>query len=428
MQALGDVITSSLSTWLESLLDSVAEGFEKGAEAIIGEIVKTPAPNRVFGPPTNNAWPQIYEYYWEELMPIVLFLYGISIGLVIFLESTSHLFSSYHRTKLKKRAFSGLLGILAWWWIAALSLQLVDGFAAFLVPDLSDVSLFESLSFGAMGLLGLLVTYTVDLILFVLIGLIYFTRQVMLYLFVLLMPILIVFWIPGVGPFSLVSRFMSRLAGFYAPFLFMTIPVALLFRLGQLLGSSFQFTVDGIALWFVALIIPFVAVIAPLLMFWQAGAIFVFGERASHHASAQRARQRFATTAEGAQTAVQGTQNFTRGVRGEPAIRRDGQTVLGSGDSRAHAGGQRVRETTVSLRDRVRADSSDSTASQQSSEGGGDSRNQREEDDSRATDFSAMRDRDAGSSSDSTDSNRSRDSETANETDRSDDERPWYIN
>ena len=415
MQALGDIITGSLSEWLRSLLEPVSAGIETGSEIIVSEIVKTPAPNRVFGPPTNNAWPQIYEYYWEQLIPVVLFLYGVSIGLVIFLESTSHLFSSYHRTKLKKRAFSGLLGILAWWWIAALSLQLVDGFAAFLVPDLSDISLFESLSFGAMGLLGLLVSYTVDLVLFILIGLIYFTRQVMLYLFVLLMPILIVFWIPGVGPFSLVSRFMTRLAGFYAPFLFMTIPVALLFRLGQIMGSSFTFDVNGIALWFVALIIPFVAVVAPLLMFWQAGAIFVFGERASHHASAQRAQQRFATTAQGAQTAVHGTQNFTRGVRGEAARKRDGQTVFGSGDSRAHAGGRRVRETTVSLRDRLTADSSDTGASQSDTEASGERQDKPADSDSRDSDFSAMRDR-------------SRDSTSDSDTDRSDDDRPRYIN
>jgi len=43
------------------------------------------------------------------------------LGIVIFLESTSYLFGSYHRSKLKKRAFSGLLGILSWWWVAALA-------------------------------------------------------------------------------------------------------------------------------------------------------------------------------------------------------------------------------------------------------------------------------------------------------------------
>ncbi|WP_254272323.1 hypothetical protein [Haloarcula marina] len=425
MQTLSDVISTSLSDWISSLLKPVGKAIEGSTEAVVEAIVSTPAPNRVFGKPTNDAWPHLYEYYWGELIPITLLLYGVAIGLVILLESTSHLFSSYHRTKLKKRAFSGLLGILAWWWIAALSLQLVNGLAGVLVPDLSNISLFESLSFGVMGLLGLLVSSTVDLILFVLIGLIYFTRQVMLYLFVLLMPLLIVFWIPGVGPFSLVSRFMTRLAGFYAPFLFMTIPVALLFRLGEILGSSFQFTVDGIALWFVALIIPFVAVVAPLLMFWQAGAIFVFGERASHHASAGRAQQRVTGTTAKAQTTVHGTQNFSRGVRGDHAMKRDGQTVLGSGGSRAHRGGKRVRETAVSLRDRVRSVRPGSSASDATEASSGPASKGT---DSRATDFSTMRDR-PGRSRPSKSTKTETDMESADSTsDRPNDDRPRYIN
>jgi hypothetical protein len=51
----------------------------------------------------------------------------------------------------------------------------------------------------------------------------------------------------------------------------------------------------------------------------------------------------------GGQT-VHGSQNFARGVRGDPAQRRDGQTVFNSGDSRAHAAGARLGTTTESLR------------------------------------------------------------------------------
>jgi len=94
------------------------------------------------------------------------------------------------------------------------------------------------------------------------------------HLFVLLMPLLIVFWIPGVGPFTLISRFVQRLAGFYAPILFMTLPVALLLRLGELLGESFSLSLGGVGAWLLALLIPVAALFAPLVMFWQAGALF----------------------------------------------------------------------------------------------------------------------------------------------------------
>ena len=351
MQALGDIIPEALSDWLRGLFEPIEQVIQNEGSEVIEAVVSTPAPDTVFGTPTNGAWPQIYEYYWEGLIPLVLFLYGLSIGLVIFFESTSGLFSSYHTTNLKRRAFSGLLGILSWWWIAAFSLRLIDGLGRFLVPDLATVSLFEITSFGVIGLLGLLVSLTVDLILFVLIALIYFTRHVMLYLFVLLMPLLIVFWIPGVGPFSLVSRFMQRLAGFYAPFLFMTIPVALLFRLGALLGESFSLSLDGMLAWVVALIIPFVAVVSPLLLFWQAGALFFIADRAARHMSAEKARSRLSRGREQVQSAKQGGRNFVRGVRDEPAVKSGGQYVLNSGDSRAHSTGQRLNTTGSRLRE-----------------------------------------------------------------------------
>jgi len=264
---------------------------------------------------------------------------------VILLESTSHLFSNYHRTKLKKRAFSGLLGILSWWWIAALSLRFMDALAIALLPSLSEISLFETLSFSAMWAIGLVITMMADLILFLLIGLIYLVRHLVLYLFVLMMPILIVLWIPGIGPFTLVSRFMKELAGFYVPFLFMSIPVTLLFRLGGLLGHSIGMSGSGIGAWPTALVIPFAALMSPFVLFWQAGALLFMADRAASHASADRASRRYSGGKESASQAHQGGRNFVRGVRNEPAVRNDGQTTIHSGDSSAHAAGRRTRRS-----------------------------------------------------------------------------------
>lgn len=312
-------------------------------------IVDTPNPNAVLGPPTNAPWTSLYEYYWETWIPIMLFLWAAMIGLVIFFESTSHLFGSYHRSKLKRRAFSGLLGILAWWWIAAISLRFMDALAGVILPALSDIALFETLSFSTMGVLGLVVALTADLILFVLIGLIYVVRQVVLYLFVLLMPLLIVFWIPGVGPFALASQFMKRLAGFYVPFLFMTIPVALLFRLGAIMGENFGLSMSGFGAWLIALVIPLVAVLSPFVLFWQAGAIFFMADRAFQHTSSQRARQRVGAAKSGGQRIAQGTRNVAGGIRDQPAGRQNGQTVPGGSGSRALPTGQRRSSTTPAL-------------------------------------------------------------------------------
>jgi len=278
-----------------------------------------------------------------------LLLWALSLGLIILLESTSHLFSSYHRSKLKKRAFSGLLGILAWWWIGAFSLQFTDELTSLLLPNLADLSLFDVASFGAMGVLGVVISATIDLTLFLLVALLYYVRQVVLYLFVLLMPVLIALWVPGVGPFTLLSRFVKRLAGFYVPFLFMTVPVALLFTLSGLLGSSATLSLGGVGQWLVAISVPFVAVVVPFVLFWQAGALFFLADRVSQHSSRHRASERFDRAQAAGATARNATRNFQRGASGALAIRRDGQLLLDSSTSSAHSAGDRVARAGQSL-------------------------------------------------------------------------------
>jgi len=351
--ALGDIIIDAIQELLEILFSPIESVIESHGDAVLRVVVGTPHPDAVFSQPTNGAWPGIYDYYWEILLPLSLTLYGLSIGLVIFLESTSHLFNGYHRSKLKKRAFAGLLGLLSWWWIAALSMRFMDALAGFLVPSVSEISLFQTMSFTGMGVLGVVVALSTNFILFVLIGLIYLARQLALYLFVFLMPILIVFWIPGVGPFALVSKFMKKLAGFYVPFLFMTIPVALLFRLGDILGTSFGPSAGEFGAWLTALVIPLLAVASPFILFWQAGALFFIADRAARHVSAQKARGRMSRGRERLQTAKQGSKNFVRGMRDEPAVKSGGQYVLNSGDSRAHATGQRLNTTGSRLREAI---------------------------------------------------------------------------
>jgi hypothetical protein len=342
LDGVGDIIIDAIQSVLGILFEPVEGVISGTAATVVDLILTTPYPNAIFGPPTNGVWPGLYEYYWESLVPLVLFLYGATVMLIIFLQSTSHLFGSYHRTKLIKRSFTGLMGLLSWWWIAGISLRFADSLTTLLAPDLSSITLFETLSFGTMGVLGLVITMSVDLVLFALLALIYLSRQVVLYLFVIAMPILIVFWIPGVGPLTLLSNFARRLAGFYVPFLFMTLPVAVLFRLADILGNSFGISAEGLAAWLLALVIPFVAVLAPIVFIWQAGAIFFIGRQTASHASRRQAVDRVQRIESGGQAATHAGQNFSRGVQGRPATTREGQYVFDSGDSRAHRLGSGV--------------------------------------------------------------------------------------
>ncbi len=421
MNSLGDVIVESLEEAARRFVGPISGFIRDHAGDLLKIVVETPNPNSVFGRPSNDGWPVIYDFYWETIIPLSLLLWGLMIGLVILLESASYLFSSYHRTKLKKRAFSGLLGILSWWWVAALSLRFIDSLGKFLLPSLAEITLFDTLSISVIGLLGLLISLTVDIVLFLILALLYLIRHVVLYLFVLLMPLLIVFWVPGVGPFALASQFMKRLAGFYVPFLFMTIPVALLLRLGQLLGSSVTFTIGGIGQWLLAILTPLVAIISPFILFWQAGALFFMADSAARHASRGRARARVQTVRTAGATTASGGQNFARGVRGQPAVRPDGQLLLGSGDSRAHAVGSRLHSSSTSFRSALSTSSTNRTETRTSSR-----HSKRSE--SRNDQFDTLRER--GGSSRREAGSRDSDSniDDSSTSEGSDDERPRYIN
>jgi len=413
MNSLGDVVVDSIEQAIENLVTPISDFIGDRSGDLLEIIVETPSPDSVFSRPTNGGWPSIYDFYWETMIPLSLVLWGLMLGVVIFLESTSYLFSGYHRTKLKKRAFSGLLGILSWWWIAALSLRFIDGLSSFLLPSLSDLSMFDTLSVTTIGTLGLALSLTIDLALFVILALVYIVRQIVLYMFVLLMPVLIVFWVPGVGPFALVSQFMKRLAGFYVPFLFMTVPVAILFRVGELLGSSVTLSIDGVGQWLLAIATPLVAVISPFVLFWQAGALFFMADRASNYSSRSTGKDRIETARSTTETTAQGGRNFNRGLRGEAAAQPDGQLVFDSGNSRAHAAGSRIRDTATTLRSRITEGSGESTESTASS------------DVSRNNQFDSLRDR----GTESTDTpNRERTGSQEDASDSKDDERPGYIN
>lgn len=361
---LEEAIINALKKFLKILFQPLEGAVREYADQVLNFVVGTDAPNAVFSRPTNGVWPQIYDYYWESVVPLALALWGLSIGLVILLESTSNLFSGYQTSKLKRRAFAGLLGVLSWWWIAAFSLQFANGLTGFIVPDLSQLSLFDTVSYAGISVIGYALSMSVNSTLLIALAVVYLARRVALYLFVLLMPILIVMWIPSLGPFASVGNLMKRLGRFYVPFLFMTLPTAMLFRLGHVLGAGAGLSVSGFMAWLVALVIPFLALIAPIVLFWQAGAMFLASERIGRQMSRQRASNRMGTVKAAGTATAHGGRNFARGVKGSAAVTRDGQTKFGSRDSRAHAAGSRLHSAGQRLTDMARSGTTTNTSSE----------------------------------------------------------------
>ncbi|MFB6312185.1 MAG: hypothetical protein ABEH64_13510 [Salinirussus sp.] len=353
LDGLAGVIVTALEEFLRILFTPIETVIERHVDTLLNVLVSTPHPDAIVGTPSNGAWPALHAYYWEQLIPISLGLYAVAIGLIVLLETTSHLFSSYHRTKLKRRAFAGLVGLLTWWWFAGFSLAMVDQLTTILTPSLTDVTLFETLSFSAMGVLGLVISLLVDFVFFVLIGLVYLARHLVLYMFVLLMPLLIVLWVPGVGPFGQAAGFARNLAGFYVPFLVMPIPVALLLRLSELLGQSAAFTMPGIGSWIAAMVLPFAALIAPVVLITQAGQVQSIAAGISRELSGTRAARRASIVKQRVDEST--TQRDTFNARigsNRPSIREP------SGDNFAHSTSRTLTEPS-SLRPMDYASTSD---------------------------------------------------------------------
>jgi hypothetical protein len=354
VDAIREAVVAALREVLRSLFVPIEGVIETHGPTLLRLIIGTPHPDRVLDAPIGLPWFRLYQYYWSTIVPLAVLLFGLAVGLVIFLETTSHLFSSYHRTNLKRRAFSGLLGILSWWWLAALSLQLTDQLAGLLAPDLGSVSLFQTLSFSAMGLLGLIASLSVDITVFVLLALLYLARRLVLYGFVLGMPLLMAAWIPGVGPFSLLSRFAKRLAGFYVPFLLMPVPIALLLRLAALLGDAATLSMGGFGAWVTALVIPFVAVVVPFVLVWQAGAVLFVADRFMRRTSRRQLTTRLERGRDVERRLNQGGRKALHGIGDNLAVDRERQPRLSPGTIRTRGQrlGGRVRSTATRLRTR----------------------------------------------------------------------------
>lgn len=335
-----DVIIGAFIGLIRTVADKLLHPITTANQAI-GTLVDTPYPDSVFDRPTNGAWPKVYDFYWGMMVPLSLLVWGLAIGIVILLETMGHLFSGYHTAKLKRRSFIGLLGILSWWWLAALSLRFMSALTDVLMPTLGD-SLFEVVSAGVMSVIIYGFTAAVNLIIVLLLGIIYLGRHLALYMFVLLIPLLIALWVPGLGPFRPLAQLSAKLGQYYVPFLIMTIPTAMLFRVGELLGHSIGNGFTGFFAWIAGIIVPIFAVIVPLVLFWQAGLLFAVGSRVSRHMSAKRAINR---TRNHVQVTRHGGRNTVRGLRDEAPVRPDGQMLLDGGEPRAYRSGRALRRT-----------------------------------------------------------------------------------
>ena len=242
---LGGSLTDIGLKWFEDALDQLVEWFGEefsdGYDAITEQVFGTPTPETdgsfVFGQPSNAPWDQIHNsLVVGEIMLLAILL------LVMCVQGrhTIRIFnvgSAYETRKTRRSAWTGGILIVTWYWVAVLSLYLVDGFTIALIPEVSALAdiMGELLSMSSTNPLLPLFLMSVGAVSMWILQALLFLREILLYIFIYAMPIGIALIY---GNLPVVSHITRTVCLKFVPLLLMPIPVALLFRGYDLLFSD----------------------------------------------------------------------------------------------------------------------------------------------------------------------------------------------
>lgn len=243
--------------FVDGIVSAIEEVVLRGADTLhtsvidilpfaVGVTIRTPHPSPeggfVFGQPTTEPWTSLYSYYIDFILPITLLLLGAAIALVLFSGTLGSLLSGYERSLTQRRLFLGFLFILAWWGVGTLTLQFSDGLATSIAPNVDSVAgsftaaLDPASASGGPVMRGALTVFEAAVVLGM--AFLYLLRWVGIYALMLGMPIAVALWVVNVGPFAYLSRIVEGLATKFIPLAFVSVPVAIIFRVGDLLFSS----------------------------------------------------------------------------------------------------------------------------------------------------------------------------------------------
>lgn len=253
---VGEYVTEMLVEISEQL----TEAFADLLGAMVALIVGTPAPNAIFGAPTNEPWATAYAYYQSDVVTLALLLFVAVIAAIAFAGTVSGILSSYQTGQLWWRAIFGFVFIYFWWPVGAIALQFIDWLARFIAPAPADfVGSTEEVLMGVAGTAVVAAAlHTVSTALVIGIAMMYAARFVALLGLMVFMPMFAMLWIVDASMFARISNLASGLMSAFIPLMFLTLPTAILMRVGV-----FIFQAAGSADW----------ISAPVLMFLSLGTL-----------------------------------------------------------------------------------------------------------------------------------------------------------
>ncbi|MFP4188292.1 MAG: hypothetical protein ACLFR5_02660 [Halobacteriales archaeon] len=277
------------TAFVDGIRNAAREVLAGGADSLHGTVqdmfelavvvtVRTPFPQArdgfFFGQPTNEPWVSIYSYYTEAVLPVTVLILALAIAMILFTGIFGTFLTGYERSRAKRRLFVAFLFVLAWWGIGAFVLRFVDALATLIAPEPAAVAdTFR----GVMTVDGHGTVTTAALSLLeasVVIFLVawFFVRWIGIYALMLATPIGVAFWIVDVGPFAYLSALIEELITKFIPLAFITVPAAVVFRVGELLFANFDPTAEfgsGVGPFLLALGFPLMILVVSYYVFFK---------------------------------------------------------------------------------------------------------------------------------------------------------------
>lgn len=263
---LVEIIVAGLIEFFGQIGNDFTKSLQKAYESIGASLFSTPTPETdgvfVVGEPTNSPWDAIHgSLVGGEIMLVALALLVIAVQG----RHTLRIFdigSEYQDRKTRKTAWAGAVLIIAWYWIAALLLYLVEGFTLALLPSLSSIGgLLAGFALATMSnpALGGLAVVAGGFVMWVFEGLL-LLRNTFLYLYLYGMPIGIALAFANI---PVISDIATGFAKKFVPLAVFPLPAVLMFK-----GLSFLHTEGVIGPGMSATVQLFLAVAVPLGALW----------------------------------------------------------------------------------------------------------------------------------------------------------------
>ncbi|GAA0311851.1 MULTISPECIES: hypothetical protein [Halarchaeum] len=257
LQGFKDAVNWFISLFMQGL----RSGYHKISVATFG----TPTPNTdgafVFGQPTNAPWESIHHaLIGGEIMVVSLLLLVICVQ-GRHLIRIFNIGSAYESRRTRKTAWVGAFLIITWYWIAVLTLYLINGFTIALLPS------FSSLSTAMLGYLQNTITNPGLSLVFALLGglsmwaleALYYIREVLLYVYIYGMPIAFAL---AYGNVPVLSDVAMGFAKRFVPLAILPLPAAVVFKGYDLLYSQHALSPGSPFLkYLVAVSLPLVALV-----------------------------------------------------------------------------------------------------------------------------------------------------------------------